>query len=77
MSAITDDVAPLPAGAEYEATLRALSSEELGAMIEALSTVSRCTDENERLSLAIVRELSTREAYLRASERRHPAGGGN
>lgn len=77
MSAIDNGVTPLPAGDEYEPMLRALSTEELGAMIEALSDVSRRTDENGRLSLAIVRELSTREAYLRLSTRRHPASRGN
>lgn len=63
---------PLPAPSEYEPILRALSDEELHGIIEALSDVERRTDENDRLRSAIVRELSTREAYMRTSHRNHP-----
>lgn len=67
---------PLPAPSEYEPILRALSDEELHAIIEALSDVERRTDENDRLRAAIVRELSTREAYMRMSTRNHPSNRG-
>lgn len=64
----------MPASNVYEPILRELSSTELHAIIDALSDV-RTTDEGEHLCVEIVRELSVREAYERASHRRHPAGG--
>jgi hypothetical protein len=66
---------PLPAPNEYEVILRGLSDDELHAIIEALATLDtgRRTDEAERLGIAIVRELSTREAYMRTSRRNHPS----
>ena len=67
---------PMPATDEYEVILRGLSDDELHATIEALRGLTRRTDENERMCLAIVRELSIREAYIRVSQARHPAARG-
>jgi hypothetical protein len=65
----------LPVTDDYEKLTNALTEEELFALVEALSMVSTASAENERLRIAIVRELSIREAYIRGAKRRHPAGG--
>jgi hypothetical protein len=71
-----DNVINLPVAAPYESIMHGLTEEELFAMIEALSMVSVGSAENERLRIAIVRELSIREAYIRTAKRRHPSNGG-
>jgi len=65
----------LPVADDYEKLTNALNEEELFALVEALSMVSAASAENERLRIAIVRELSIREAYIRVAKTRHPSGG--